>query len=187
MGRHKKERWKYIDNPKIKKDYYLISNWENLKNKKGKKLSTYLDKDGYVRCTLYGENGKSKHYFVHRLVAQAFIPNPENKPQVNHLRPHDKQNLYFEYLEWVYPYENIKHSRKHKLQEVLSCSAHGMATMSNEKVHEICSLFEKGYSIKDVIPYYNITNKKDKEKFRGVLKHIKSRKTWKPISNNYNF
>ena len=36
MGRHKKERWKYIDNPKIKKDYYLISNWGNLKNKKVK-------------------------------------------------------------------------------------------------------------------------------------------------------
>ena len=41
--------------------------------------------------------------------------------------------------------------------------------------------------IKDVISYYNITDKKEKERFRGVLKHIKNRKTWKPISKNYKF
>ena len=187
MGRRKKEKWEYINIPKVKSNYYLISTWGNIKNKKGKYLSTYLDKDGYVKCTLYGKNGKRYHFFVHRLMAITFIPNPDNKPQVNHLKPYDKQNLYIDYIELATHDENIKHARKHKLQEVLSCSAHGMATMTNEQVHEICSLFEKGYSIKEVILFYNITDKKDKERFRGVLKHIKNRKTWKAISNNYNF
>ena len=48
MGRHKKERWKYIDNPKIKKDYYLISNWENLKNKKVKNFRLIQIKMGML-------------------------------------------------------------------------------------------------------------------------------------------
>ena len=188
MGRYKKEQWKYIDLPEIKKKYYQISTWGRIKNKDGKFLSYYKDKDGYLKCTLSCEDSKKKkHYFVHRLVAIHFIPNPNNKPQVNHLNPKHKDKLYVEYLEWATPEENIKHSLKHHLQCTLSCSAHGMATLSNNDVHLICQLMEKGYSNKEIIAYFHITDKSKKEKFRGVLKHIRSRHTWIPISRNYNF
>lgn len=63
---------------------------------------------GYVRVAI-SKNAKSKMVCVHRLVAMAFIPNPENKPQVNH-KDGDKQNNSILNLEWVTAKENIKHS-----------------------------------------------------------------------------
>ena len=52
------------------------------------------------------KNDNSKSFRVHRLVAQAFIPNPENKPQVNHI-DEDKSNNSLNNLEWVSSYENM--------------------------------------------------------------------------------
>ena len=187
IGRYKKEKWTFIDIKGIKTEYYMISTWGRIKNINGKFLKYYADKDGYKRCALTMENGKKKHFFVHRLVAIHFIPNPENKPQVNHLYSENKNKLYVEYLEWCTDKENKVHSTKYKLQQVLSCSAHGTATLTNKQVHKICKLMQDGYSNKDIIKYFGIADKCKKEKFRGVLKHIRSRKTWKPISNNYEF
>ena len=57
------------------------------------------DKDGYLRIGLYLK-GVSKFYYVHRLVALAFIPNPTNLPQVNHKIPEEKDNNCVDNLEW---------------------------------------------------------------------------------------
>lgn len=53
---------------------------------------------GYLGCTLY-KNGSQKLRYIHRLVAEAFIPNPDNYPQVNHI-DEDKSNNRVENLEW---------------------------------------------------------------------------------------
>lgn len=50
---------------------------------KGRILKQQIDRNGYLFVSLC-KNGKAKHYFVHRLVAEAFIPNPHNLPMVNH-------------------------------------------------------------------------------------------------------
>ena len=63
---------------------------------------------GYLRVDLYGKDGKRKHHKVHRLVAKAFIPNPDDKPQVNH-KDGNKQNNSFTNLEWVTDEENKAH------------------------------------------------------------------------------
>ena len=62
---------------------------------------------GYVYLPL-GEKGKRISFRVHRLVAQAFVPNPENKKEVNHINK-DKSDNRVENLEWVTGWENAKH------------------------------------------------------------------------------
>lgn len=68
--------------------------------------STHLDKDGYVRVGLCGLYGK-KNFGVHRLVAEAFIPNPDNLPEVNHINGNRADNR-VENLEWVSFMDNQK-------------------------------------------------------------------------------
>ena len=76
----------------------------NYKSSKEKILKLKSNKKGYLCVNLYKE-GKSKHLKVHRLVAKAFIPNLENKPQVNH-KDEDKTNNKVENLEWMTCREN---------------------------------------------------------------------------------
>ena len=63
---------------------------------------------GYKKVMIYKDN-KCKWVLIHRLVALAFIPNPENKPQVNH-KDGNKLNNNVDNLEWVTASENQKHS-----------------------------------------------------------------------------
>ena len=55
---------------------------------KGKTLTHYLTEKGYLRCFIYDKQIK-----IHRLVAQAFLPNPNNYPEVNHKDEHKQNNM----------------------------------------------------------------------------------------------
>lgn len=75
---------------------------------KGRELK--LQSNGnYLKVSL-SKKGKVKQLLVHRLVAQAFIDNPENKPEVNHIN-YNKHNNAVENLEWVTAKENDTHKR----------------------------------------------------------------------------
>lgn len=72
-------------------------------------LTPRLSDNGYQRVELYDIDGKRKKYRVHRLVAEAFIPNPYNLPQVNH-KDENKTNNVVSNLEWCNCQYNIDYS-----------------------------------------------------------------------------
>lgn len=74
-----------------------------------KPISNHTGK-GYLYVDLY-KNGKKKRFYVHRLVAEAFIPNPFNKPYINHKDGNPKNNC-ANNLEWCTPQENVEHASK---------------------------------------------------------------------------
>lgn len=93
-------------------DLFQVSNFGNLKSKRTNKiLKQHKRKNGYmtVSTRIGGRNGKCLCFKVHRLVAQTFINNPENKPYVNHIDG-QKDNNYVDNLEWVTPKENTDHA-----------------------------------------------------------------------------
>jgi hypothetical protein len=114
------ENWKEIEGYSD----YQISSLGNIKSlsryvnhfkggkrlKKEKLLKLQIDKLGYVRVSLFSNN-VVKYFLVHRLVANAFFTNTENKPCVNHINGIKTDNT-VENLEWCTYSENQKHSYK---------------------------------------------------------------------------
>lgn len=75
-----------------------------------KEIKPEETKKGYLRVALF-KDGKRKWFKVHRLVAQAFIENPDNKSQVNH-KDGNKKNNSVTNLEWVTDEENKEHQKR---------------------------------------------------------------------------
>lgn len=112
------EIWKSIEGYE---GYYEVSNYGRVRSvdrtltysngylakHKGRILKGETDKKGYKRVRL-SKNDKTKKFQVHRLVAMAFIPNPENKKFVNHIDENSSNNR-LDNLEWVTGSENMRH------------------------------------------------------------------------------
>lgn len=107
------EIWKDIEGYE---GIYQISNIGRVRNKNGLILRQRASKDGYVRILLYNKQ-KYKAKYVHILVAKAFILNPDNKPEVNHIDA-NKSNNSFDNLEWVTRQENHFHAVENGLKPV---------------------------------------------------------------------
>lgn len=86
---------------------YACSNGKIWSANKNKYLSGEIDKDGYIKVHL-SYNGRTQKFFVHRLIAEAFISNPNHLPQVNHKNEIKNDNRP-ENLEWVTCKENINY------------------------------------------------------------------------------
>ena len=95
------------------KDRLCVDSKGRKRFRKGQKLNPDIASNGYYRVTL-AKNGKKVQKYLHRLLAEYFIPNPDNLPQVNH-KDGNKLNCCIENLEWVSARENTIHAYKHGL------------------------------------------------------------------------
>lgn len=112
------------DSPKLKK-------YDVLKPQKSKR-------NGYVYQMLY-KNGKEKLLRVHRLVAMAFLPNPNNLPQVNH-KDGNKQNNSVDNLEWCEQSDNMKHAYKNGLQIPSENQRKAIINTNKLKQKKVCQI-----------------------------------------------
>lgn len=154
---------------------YLVSNTGLVKDSRTNKLlqlSTMYK--GYIYVYLPVTHNT---YFVHRFVAQAFVPNPENKPEVNHINGIKTCNWY-KNLEWNTRQENIQHAVRTGLFYTGKGEDANSSIYTNAQIHKVCSLLEKKLLNTDIA------------KLTGVdpwtISKIKIKNCWTQISDLYN-
>lgn len=154
---------------------YVSEDGTRVIGKSGKELS-FLKRQGYVRVRVgyYDEDHKYRHHYlgVHRLVAEAFIPNPNDYLEVNHIDG-DKTNNDKSNLEWCTRAHNIKHAFAHGLNVPAKGTACHTAKLSPEVLSEIRSLVAGGMSMSAVGRLYGVSH----TAISGVI----HRTTWKSV------
>ena len=138
-------------------DSYQISDFGRIFTKRrlvgnqiyyGRELIPKITKDGYLKVTLC-KNGKSKKFYLHRLVALQFIDNNTNLPQVNH-KDGNKLNNIVTNLEWCTKIENQNHAVRTGLMQ--RGQDRPSAKLTEEQVLEI-------YKLKGILKSQDIANK----------------------------
>ena len=153
--------------------YEILEIGKVLNQKTGRILKTDLSPSGHHRVILC-INGQPKRYYLHRLVATEHVPNPDNKPFINH-KDGNKNNNHKSNLEWVTCQENTIHAFEIGLRSRGEDAT--QAKLSNELVHEVCGLISAGFIRGDVLKHLPIN--------KTQFDDIRRRKSWKHISKNY--
>ncbi|HRG19212.1 MAG TPA: NUMOD4 motif-containing HNH endonuclease [Flavobacterium lutivivi] len=135
----------FIDEPyeisnllRVKKLPREVKNKQSLFMTKERIISPWLSKSKYYSIKIKTK-GKNTSFLFHRIVAQAFIPNPENKPQVNHINGIKTDNR-IENLEWVTGSENVQHALKTGLLIPFKGENHPSSKLTELQVLEIRKL-----------------------------------------------
>ena len=156
-----------------KNEYFIFKNGEVYNNtKKFYYKHDTCNSKGYHRVTI------ERHKFlIHRLVAIAFIPNPDNKPEVNHKDCNvDNNNVYN--LEWVTRLENNNHTPTYekRVKSVKRGEECNFSKLTYKDVVKIKNMIYSGLSNKEIALNFNVTPK--------TIRNIKNNKTWKSSSKH---
>jgi predicted DNA-binding protein YlxM (UPF0122 family) len=163
------EVWKSLSGIVEYGENYEVSNNGNVKHINSKNpLKGRPNPKGYLEVALYN-NGKRRDYRVHRLVALAFIPNPEDKPQVNH-KNGKKQCNYDWNLEWATNQENQLHAYANDLHSAKLGEDNIKAKLTESQVIEIKQLLVEGTSQYKIAELYGVT--------RTTVADIQHGKSW---------
>jgi hypothetical protein len=148
---------------------YKVSNDGDIYNIKFDRKLSVDNSSKYPMITLSKNNNKKRH-LIHRLVATAFIPNPDDKKQVNHINGVKDDNRLCN-LEWVTASENITHAFREGLK-----TPSFKSKLKKEDVSNIKLLLAIGVKIKDISNLYMVSCR--------AIRDIKNKKTWESIKIN---
>lgn len=145
-------------------DYEITRNGEIINKHNNHKRVLQPNTKGYLRVMINGKN-----LFVHRLVAEKYVPNPDNKPQVNHIDG-NKLNNNYKNLEWVTNQENRNHAMKNGLHTMGDdCS---WSKLNSDKVKFIRQ-HKDDITVKQFCELFNITG--------STVRAVISNKKWKNV------
>lgn len=145
-------------------DYDITFEGSVINKHNGHILKPQPNNKGYLRIMV-----NKKSYFVHRLVAQKYVPNPNNNPQVNH-KDGNKLNNNANNLEWVTNQQNRTHAVKNSL--ILVGDNCSWSKLDTEKVKFIREYCDK-YSYNKLAKMFNVS--------RGAIIDVVKHRTWKHI------
>lgn len=140
----------------------------------GRYLKGEVSNKGYLRVTL-SSNGESSKVAVHRMVAMTYLPNPKDKPQVNH-KDSNRLNNNVSNLEWCTSSENNKHAYDIGYNEAKKGSEANGAILEESQVLDIYHKMLKGVSLKQLHEETGID--------KPTLGHIKRRSTWSHLTGH---
>lgn len=127
--------------------------------------------DGYMEVTLGTMENRHAGVRVHRIVAEQFIPNPLNLPEVNHI-DFNRKNNHVENLEWATHQENVKYSASVGHYAGNKCGdKNGRSKITWEIANDIRRLYKSGERIADIARFYNIGD--------GIVSNVVHNVTWK--------
>jgi len=138
-------------------DRFCASRWGTPRRVKGRMMKLFKTPQGYLQVLLC-RNGMSKKFFIHRLVASAFIANSHNYPQVNHLDGNKSHNS-VENLEWNSCQQNCHHALENKLYVTAKGSDAGQAKLTEDIVRDIREQAAVGIWHKTLAAQYGVGRK----------------------------
>lgn len=145
-------------------DYIITEDGKVIAKRNGKALKGQPNDKGYLRIAI----GK-KRMFIHRLVAEKYVPNPENKPQVNHINGIKTDNRACN-LEWVTNQENRDHARKNGL--IVTGELVGGAKLNADKVRYIRENPD-GMTVTELAAMFGVQ--------RATIRAAATYRTWKTV------
>lgn len=130
-----------------------------------------FNKKGYYRIQIRNDEG-GRIWFLHRIVAEAFIPNPDNKPYVNHINGIKSDNR-VENIEWCTNQENQNHAWKNGLKDSQLGEKCNLSTTSEDDVRLVRLFHDTGKSISEISKTLSLSKR--------VVQSITSKTAWKHL------
>lgn len=161
------EQWKQVEGSE-----FVVSDHGNVIGRKPDTLMTcYKNKKGYLKLNIW-QHGRRKGVFLHRIVAQTFIPNPDNLPQVNH-KDGNKENNQVSNLEWCDDSHNLAHAHASGLR-TSSGNANGNSKLKDYMVKAIRESYKMGVPTKTMAKIYGVHQ-------TTIQRAISGKRFWKHV------
>lgn len=158
---------------KFKGIEYEIDELGNVYGNNGNLIKSRKTADGYLTVTLGSKKEGRRTKRVHRLVAEYFVDNPLNKPEVNHIDG-VKTNNHYSNLEWVTRKEQMEHASKMNLMENRTGTKNGRAVLTEKDIPIIKSMYKNGVKISEIAKTFSVG--------WTTISHVLRGDTWKHVS-----